>query len=174
MQRLNKIPKPMWVFLALLCLVFLLQHCSPVPPQAESRTDGTNSPTLPAPEEGSLTKSRHNGTELDRMLDTKPITAPEIKAGSNSVNSGSNPNSALPVASNKTGPWRIQAGALPDLEAAQNRKRALEQKLGGTVDLSFDPPYYKLKWGAFANRPEAEDKLLELSDIIRDGFIVRQ
>jgi hypothetical protein len=46
--------------------------------------------------------------------------------------------------------------------------------LGGVVDVSFDAPYYKLRWGYFETKQEAQDKILELSDLNISGFVVKQ
>lgn len=120
-------------------------------------------------------------TPLESQLDAKPMSLPEVKPvptasltqTPSAGNANTNSSSAIPFAG-KGGPWRIQAGALPDLESAQARKKILDQKLGGSFDLIFDPPHYKLRWGNFPTRQEAEDKLLELSDILGEAFVVRQ
>jgi hypothetical protein len=38
----------------------------------------------------------------------------------------------------------------------------------------FDAPYYKLRWGYFESKQDAEDKILELSDLKIQGFVVKQ
>jgi cell division protein FtsN len=108
-------------------------------------------------------------TETDLLLDAKPHALPDIKSAAAEA-ATLEPGKDKP----SRGPWRIQVGALADLESAQARKRELDAKLGGSVELSFDAPYYKLRWGGFATKQEAEDKLLEMSEVIREGFVIRQ
>ena len=37
-------------------------------------------------------------------------------------------------------------------DAAQAKKRDYERQLGGSVDVIFDSPYYKLRWGIFGTK----------------------
>ena len=99
-------------------------------------------------------------TELDKMLDAHPIPLPLNK---DTVAAAVN----APV-------FQVQLGALSDIDSAQTRKAVLEQSVGGKIDVVFDPPYYKLRFGKFATQREAEDKLLDLSEKNIQGFVVRQ
>jgi cell division protein FtsN len=110
-------------------------------------------------------------TNTDQAIDAKPHALPEIKPAKTAL---AMPNASTGEAAPSSGPWRIQVGSLPDLESAQARKRELDAKLPSPVEMAFDAPYYKLRWGGFASKQDAEDKLLELSDIFREGFVVRQ
>ncbi len=107
----------------------------------------------------------------DQAIDAKPHALPEIKTA---TSAGIAPMSNAGEAAPSGGPWRIQVGSLPDLESAQARKRELDAKLPSPVEMAFDAPYYKLRWGGFATKQDAEDKLLELSDVFREAFVVRQ
>lgn len=116
--------------------------------------------------------------ELDKMLDAKPIALAAVKpASQSSPTAAAAPKSAEPTASAPSkgkGNFRIQVGAESDLDAAQAKKAEYEKMLGGAVDVTFDAPYYKLRWGFFDTKQDAEDKLLELSDLKIQGFVVKQ
>ena len=99
-------------------------------------------------------------TELDKMLDARPISLPDDKD-----TAVSEPNTAV---------FQVQLGALSDMDSAQSRKTVLEQLVGGKIEVVFDPPYYKLRFGKFASKREAEDELLDLSQKNIEGFVVRQ
>lgn len=109
--------------------------------------------------------------ELDKLLDEKPIALAAVKT---TVHSGSGAQTKLsePVSTGR-GKFRIQIGAESDMDAAQSKKGIYEKQLGGTVDVVFDAPYYKLRWGYFESKQDAEDKLLELSDQKIQGFVVK-
>lgn len=159
--------------LVLLPGILLLSACSlTAKKDPDSRPTSTLEPASDASHKsaGAPPRKYPAPTETDLLLDAKPHTLPEIKSAA------AEPALAADVGKEKTtrGPWRIQVAALADLESAQARKRELDVKLGGTVDLIFDAPYYKLRWGAFASKQEAEDKLLEMSEVIREGFVIRQ
>ena len=112
--------------------------------------------------------------ELDKMLDAKPIALAAVKPASQSVAAGTvSAKSAEPVSKGR-GNFRIQVGAESDVDAAQTKKLQYEKSLGGTVDVVFDAPYYKLRWGYFDSRQDAEEKVLELSDLKIQMFVVKQ
>lgn len=98
-------------------------------------------------------------TELDKMLDASPIPLPVSKD---------------PVAAANAAVFQVQLGALSDLDSAQSRRTVLEQEVGGKIEVVFDPPYYKLRFGKFATKREAEDQLLDFSEKNIQGFVVRQ
>lgn len=116
--------------------------------------------------------------ELDKLLDAKPMVLASVKPASQSTpTNGSagtretkNPEISLPGKAK----FRIQIGAESDIDAAQTKKGLYEKQLGGSVDMVFDAPYYKLRWGFFDSKQDAEDKLLELSDKKIQGFVVKQ
>jgi hypothetical protein len=107
----------------------------------------------------------------DRLIDARTHVLPEVKPA---TPAGISEKSTEAKSEFTGGPWRIQVGTLSDLESAQIRKHQLDAKLGSPVDMTFDAPYYKLRWGGFATKQEAEDKLLEMSDIFHEAFIIRQ
>jgi septal ring-binding cell division protein DamX len=112
--------------------------------------------------------------ELDKLLDAKPIALAAVKPASHSTSAGAgSAKSAEPVSKGK-GNFRIQVGAESDVDAAQAKKQEYEKALGGTVDVVFDAPYYKLRWGYFDSRQDAEDKVLEMSDLKIQMFVVKQ
>ena len=81
---------------------------------------------------------------------------------------------AAAEASPGKGRFRIQVGAENDIDAAQAKKREYERTLGGTVDVVFDAPYYKLRWGFFDTKQDADDKILEIAELNIQGFVVKQ
>lgn len=153
--------------------ILLLSACSFTAKKApDSRPTTASEPATDAGHKsaGAPPRKYPAPTETDLLLDAKPHTLPEVKSAAVEPAIGADASKEKST----RGPWRIQVAALADLEAAQARKRELDTKLGGTVDLIFDAPYYKLRWGAFASKQEAEDKLLEMSEVIREGFVIRQ
>jgi hypothetical protein len=108
--------------------------------------------------------------ELDKLLDAKPIALAAVRPASAP---GAPAKAPEPVAKGKAN-FRIQIGAESDLDAAQAKKAEYEKQLGGAVDVVFDAPFYKLRWGFFESKQDAEDKLLELSDFKIQGFVVKQ
>jgi hypothetical protein len=108
---------------------------------------------------------------LDSLLDAKPIQLAAVKPVSPG---GAAPSQAAPEASSGKGRFRVQVGAENDFDAAQAKKKEFERKLGGTVDVVFDAPYYKLRWGFFETKQEAQDKILELTEKNIQGFVVKQ
>ena len=109
--------------------------------------------------------------DLDKLLDAKPIALAAVKPVSQA------PAAAAPKAPEPArgkGNFRIQIGAESDVDEAQAKKAAYEKLIGGTVDMVFDAPYYKLRWGYFETKQDAEDKILELTDVKIQGFVVKQ
>jgi septal ring-binding cell division protein DamX len=128
-----------------------------------------------APEEASATSKRFEEPgELDKMLDAKPIALAAVKPASQATGAGSGGSKTPEPVSKGRGNFRIQVGAESDVDAAQAKKQEYERTLGGTVDVVFDAPYYKLRWGYFDSKQEAEDKVLELSDLKIQMFVVKQ
>ncbi len=140
--------------------------------------------------------SRHfeKPSDLDKMLDEKPITLAAVK-NSSSANSGAMASNGMNGSNNSSaglngngisestpsnassssgkGKFHIQIGAESDMDAAQVKKANFEKQLGSNVNMVFDAPYYKLQWGNFNSKQDAEDKLLELSDLKIQGFVVK-
>ncbi|MDB5104728.1 MAG: Sporulation domain protein [Fibrobacteres bacterium] len=112
--------------------------------------------------------------ELDNLLDAKPIAMAAVKPASQAVTGGPGIAKAAEPASKGKGNFRLQVGAESDVDAAQAKKQEYEKLLGGSVDVVFDAPYYKLRWGYFDSRQDAEDKMLELSDLKIQMFVVKQ
>lgn len=140
--------------------------------QAGSET--AREPAAGQPESSPQSRKFEEPGELDKLLDAKPIALAAVRPASQSVPSGSAaPKAPEPVSKGK-GNFRIQVGAESDVDAAQAKKAEYEKMLGGAVDVIFDAPYYKLRWGYFDSKQDAEDKLLELSDFKIQGFVVKQ
>lgn len=112
--------------------------------------------------------------ELDKLLDAKPIALAVVKPSSQSTPAGAGASKAAEPVTKGKGNFRIQVGAESDVDAAQAKKQEYEKALGGTVDVVFDAPYYKLRWGYFDSRQDAEDKVLEMSDLKIQMFVVKQ
>ena len=111
--------------------------------------------------------------ELDRALDAKPLALPAVKPASQ-IQAASAAASKAPEPAKGKGNFRIQIGDESDVDAAQAKKAEYERLLGGPVDMVFDAPYYKLRWGYFETKQDAEDKILELTDLKIQGFVVKQ
>jgi septal ring-binding cell division protein DamX len=111
---------------------------------------------------------------LDRVLDANPQPFPVVKPATPPASEAPETRPAAKEAPAAAGSaFRIQLDALSDMDAAQTRKAALEKILGEKIDMVFDAPYYKLRFGNFATKQEAEDKLVDLAGKNLQGFIVR-
>lgn len=127
-------------------------------------------------EEAPVPSKRFTGEpgELDNLLDAKPIALAAVKPASQSVLDGAGAAKAAEPVSKGKGNFRIQIGAESDVDAAQAKKQEYQKALGGTVDVVFDAPYYKLRWGYFESRQDAEEKVLEMSDLKIQMFVIKQ
>ena len=113
-------------------------------------------------------------TAMDSLLSAHPLPLPGVLPAS-VPDSLKPPTTPKPADKNTpAGSFQIQVDALAAMDAAQTRKASLEAKLGVKMEMIFDAPYYKIRFGNFATRAEAEDKLLELAQKNVPGFIVRQ
>jgi len=138
----------------------------------------SNSVSTPAPASYSPIVPRSRNftapTAMDSLLSAHPHALPAV------IRSVPPDTVAVPVPPNPldknapVGTFQIQVDALASMDAAQERKAILESKLGVKMEMIFDPPYYKLRFGKFTTRGEAEDKLLELAQKKVQGFILRQ
>ena len=142
---------------------------SPDDTQEPRQTEGLSQPDpAEAPQKG---RKFQEPAELDKLLDAKPIALAVVKT---TQSGGMETPAASKSASQGKGRFRIQISAESDVDAAQAKKRDYERQLGGSVDVVFDAPYYKLRWGFFETKQEAEDKLLEISDQVSQGFVIKQ
>ncbi len=119
-------------------------------------------------------KNLEEPSEVDRLLDAKPMVLAVVKPASPGTASNYATTKPQEMASPGKGKFRIQISAESDMDAAQTKKGTYEKQLGGTVDVVFDAPYYKLRWGYFDSKQDAEDKLLELSDQKIQAFVIKQ
>ncbi len=162
---------------AILFLVFGAVGCVGSHPREESARRDAEPSLEPGPHAevaGSVPGKRfEEPAELDKLLDAKPIALAAVKPASQSQPGGASPKAAEPASKGK-GNFRIQVGAESDVDAAQAKKAEYEKLLGGNVDVVFDAPYYKLRWGYFDSKQDAEDKILELTDFKIQGFVVKQ
>lgn len=153
-----------------------LAACGMLPPRGSSGgADGSEdrrSEPGPARELAAPASRFEQPGELDRLVDAKPLPFPAVKTESH-VGTAAAARTASDAPSGK-GRFRLQVGAENDIDAAQAKKRELERTLGGTVDVTFDAPYYKLRWGYFETKQDADDKILEISEFKVQGFVVKQ
>ena len=144
--------------------------------------DSKNPPTVVSRPENSVpTQSRKPVSErtfqppndLDRMLDANPLESKTMDAHVRPA-PGSTSSANENAANTGKGHYHIQIAAETDFDIAQAKQQEYEKKLSGGVDMIFDAPYYKLRWGSFDTRQEAEDRLLDISDLKVQGFVVKQ
>lgn len=162
--------------LALAGFAAWLSGCAAPGPRDEDAAPAASAPSreAKAPDAGYPSSNRkfEEPGELDRALDAKPLALPAVKPASQIQASGS--AAKTPEPAKAKGNFRIQIGAESDVDAAQAKKAEYERMLGGAVDMVFDAPYYKLRWGYFETKQDAEDKILELTDLKIQGFVVKQ
>ena len=154
-----------------------ISGCAGAGPRQEDATPAESAPShvSQAPEPGIPVSGRRfeEPGELDKVLDAKPMALPAVKPATQ-ASAGTPAAAKTPEPAKTKGNFRIQIGAESDVDAAQAKKAQYEKMLGGTVDMVFDAPYYKLRWGYFDTKQDAEDKILELSDQKIQGFVVKQ
>ncbi len=173
-----------WIAACLpLALAWALSGCAALSPTGKSSAGfgsdtEENTPAVAGSHVGEPSKGGRKFEEpgeLDKLLDAKPITLAAVKPASQAAPTGASQAKApTEKAAAVKGNFRLQIGAESDMDAAHAKKIAYEKQLGGTVDVVFDQPYYKLRWGYFDSKQDAEDKLLELSDQKIQGFVVKQ
>lgn len=165
-----------WAFAALFSLAFILSGCGLLPPRGQ---EGSEAPAAgrgaddgqPRPAAAPPGRFEEPG-DLDRLVDARPLPMAAVKPVS-TVASATLSKAAPEVAAGK-GRFRIQVGAESDIDVAQAKKREYERSLGGTVDVVFDAPYYKLRWGFFETKQDADDKILEIREFKIQGFVIKQ
>lgn len=162
--------------LATLALAFMLYGCGLLPPRDQDgsvASDTGRGADDGQPKAAAAPAGRFEEPgDLDRLVDAKPLPLAAVKPVS--TGSPASPGKAAPEAASGKGRFRIQVGAESDIDAAQSKKRELERILGGTVDVVFDAPYYKLRWGFFEAKQDADDKILEISEFKIQGFVIKQ
>ncbi|MEO6096330.1 MAG: hypothetical protein ABIW76_11760 [Fibrobacteria bacterium] len=159
-------------------LILAFSGCGGMAPRGdETFHAGSEEPSQPSPGQAEIPSTPNKRFEepgdLDKLLDAKPIALATVKPASQAQPTGSVAKSPDPVSKGK-GNFRIQVGAESDVDAAQAKKLEYERALGGAVDVVFDAPYYKLRWGWFDSKQDAEDKVLEMSDLRIQMFVVKQ
>lgn len=159
------------------CLAVWIGGCAGVGSRQEERSQEAPAPTrethIAEPGTPASNRNFEPPGELDKALDAKPIALAAVKPASQGQ-AASASAARVPEPAKGKGNFRIQIGAESDVDAAQAKKAQYEKLLGGSVDMIFDAPYYKLRWGSFETKQDAEDKILELSDLKIQGFVVKQ
>lgn len=75
----------------------------------------------------------------------------------------------------KTGQqYRIQLGAYPDMVSAREKAASFRAVVPGSIEMVFDPPFYKLRYGHFNQKATAEEELLSLQEKGINGVVVSQ
>lgn len=69
--------------------------------------------------------------------------------------------------------YSIQLATVADFETAERRRGEYTRHLGSAVDIVFDPPFYKLRFGQFASQKQASNKMEDLQELGVSGFIVK-
>jgi septal ring-binding cell division protein DamX len=170
-------PARAFAALAAACVALWIGGCAGTGSAREERAQEASAPTREnRPAEPGTPASNRNFEppgELDKVLDAKPIALAAVKPAAQGQTATASAAKAQEPAKGR-GNFRIQIGAESDVDAAQAKKAQYEKLLGGSVDMIFDAPYYKLRWGSFETKQDAEDKILELSDLKIQGFVVKQ
>ena len=103
-------------------------------------------------------------TDIDSLFrgkEYKPELSPSLR---DTTNVSSLPAKAKDGKESKgNGYYVLQFEAVGDFDAAQRRKAQLSASTGYTIQVVFDPPFYKLRGGGWTKRKVAEDKARELS-----------
>jgi len=74
----------------------------------------------------------------------------------------------------RKGVYRIQLYTAADFESAQGKKYSLSKVLGPSVEILFDPPFYKIRYGRYSTREKARSRLLDIKDLGFQGFIIKE
>lgn len=161
---------------AVLALALGLAGCGLLPPRGDAPTGSVDRESEAGPASASAQPAAAGRFaepgELDRLVDARPMALPPVRTQATASGPGS--VKTVSEASQGKGRFRIQVGAENDIDAAQAKKQEYERKLGGGVDVVFDAPYYKLRWGYFDTKQDADDKILEIAEFNIQGFVVKQ
>ncbi len=153
-------------------------------PQNEVKNSDSHEESSTLKSEAPLPRVFNPPSETDNLLDAKALPIPAIKPASstqvtsstasiNTANAASTTKTTNPISTGKSN-YSIQLFADANLEQVQAKKIELEKQLSAKVEMVFDAPYYKLRFGSFESKQEAEDKILEISDLNIQAFVVRQ
>ncbi len=120
---------------------------------------------------------------FDEMMDAKPFSLPTVKPAADSkmqnvslhkTSENSNSIKGDSITEEKSsGTYQIQLAAISNMDEAKKKQSELQAKIG-SVQLTFDPPFYKLRYGYFHSPQEAQDKILELNELKIQGFVVKR
>ncbi len=125
-------------------------------------------------EESPFTKNFEKDTELDGLLVKQPI---QVALQEKPKESATSPMAIAPQPKKEqasSSNYRIQLLTVAEFETAQAKRRAFSSQIGANVDIFFDAPFYKLRFGYFKSKREADEKLLDLMDMGLQGFVIKE
>jgi hypothetical protein len=128
------------------------------------------------PENKPEQKSFSPALPLDSVLNKSPLFFSQIKPKSQTLL----PLSALARSPGQAGDklagglFRIQLLTVADFEAAQDKKDSFSRILGKSVEVLFDAPFYKLRFGAFTTKRQAQEALMDVTELGLQGFVVME
>jgi len=109
-------------------------------------------------------------SDLDELLDKEPLiltkSSKPIPASYKSTLDSNKKNKSK-------NQYRIQLLTVADIESAQQKKNQFAYLIGEYVEIYFDAPFYKLRFGHFDSQRAAEEKLLDLLDLGLNGFVIK-
>jgi hypothetical protein len=112
---------------------------------------------------------------LDSLLDANSISMKsELPDGSKKQSQSPKKNAHSQKKSSHKGIYRIQLLTVADFETAQDKKYSLSRILGASVDILFDAPFYKLRYGRYSSKRKAQEKLLDIKDLGLQGFVIKE
>jgi len=68
--------------------------------------------------------------------------------------------------------WVIQLGAYPDINTARSKITEIKSTWGLNCELIYEAPFYKVRYGSFPTKENAEDELGILKDKGLQGWVI--
>ncbi|MBF0430670.1 MAG: SPOR domain-containing protein [Fibrobacteria bacterium] len=139
-------------------------------PHIIERQEPTKSNPLPLPK-----KQFSEATALDSALDRHPIVIDaSFYQRDPNTEKQSAPNLNTNLKTKEQSSYQIQLLTVADFETAQNKRYSLSRMLGSHIRILFDAPFYKLRYGKFTSKKEAQEKLIDIREMGIQGFLVKE
>ena len=154
--------------------LWVLCDCSQHP--QTSAKDNTNITVANHPEENLTVKSTQMPPEslaVESLIQQRELPFPLLKASELlPIKREKEVGEKVELSQNGTVKFKIQLGAEEDYKTALQKKNEFERKIGSTVEMLFESPYYKLRTGKYETKKEAEERRLELKGLGLDEMLV--
>ena len=122
----------------------------------------------------SFKKKFSEESEIAIMLESEPLKLVKKTTLTKTIKDSKVTPSEKKPNSHSSNKYRIQLLTVADIETAQEKKRKFSYLIGTNVEIVFDAPFYKLRFGHFKSKRKAENKILDIEDLGLQGFIIKE